>query len=60
MDHLVKFGPTSCTTEFRDILYLINKLKHYDVHENGQDKGAAIREKASNLSELLEDRDRIK
>lgn len=59
IEHLVKNGSPRCIQEFRDEIYQIRSLQDFSLHEDGADRGAAIREMSKRLYELLNDENKI-
>lgn len=60
LEYLIKNGADRVIQEARDKIYHIKTLQGFNHYAEGVDKGAGIREKAKELVELLNDKDRIK
>jgi len=59
IEHLIKNGSPRCIQEFRDEIYQIRSLQDFSLHEDGADRGAAIREMSKRIYELLNDENKI-
>jgi len=61
LEHLVRCGSERVVDECRERLYQIQTLENFHcVDEQGRDRGAAVRDSAKQLRELLNDRDKLK
>jgi len=59
IDYLIKNGSPRCVSEFREELFTIKPYQDFAHIEDGQDRGAAIREVAKNIINLLNDDKKI-
>jgi len=59
IEYLIKNGSPRCIQEFRDEIYQIRTLQDFSHYEDGQDRGAAIREVSKRVVTLLNDEAKI-
>jgi epsin len=59
IEYLIKNGSPRCIQEFRDEIYQIRTLQDFSHYEDGQDRGAAIREVSKRVVTLLNDEQKI-
>lgn len=55
VEHLLKFGSTSCVNEIRDEAFKIRLLQDFSYRENSEERGTGIRDKCKYISSLLAD-----
>lgn len=61
MDYLLHAGSENVVIYFRDNLYVIKTLKEFQyVDEEGKDQGANVRQKAKDITNLLQDEGRLR
>ena len=53
IEFLIKNGSERCVEVFRDRVYKIRTLEHFNCYEAGVDKGSGVREKSKQVVELL-------
>lgn len=58
--HLVKCGSEKVAQQSMERMDLLKSLSSYDLHEEGKDVGAMIRDKSKQIVSLLDDGDRLK
>lgn len=59
IEYLIKNGSPRCIQEFKDEIYQIRTLQDFSHYEDGQDRGAAIREVSKRVVTLLNDEQKI-
>ncbi|KAI0660166.1 hypothetical protein C8Q70DRAFT_1053387 [Cubamyces menziesii] len=61
LDYLLHAGSENVVVYFRDNLYVIKTLKEFQyVDEEGKDQGANVRQKAKDITNLLQDEARLR
>lgn len=61
LDYLVRYGSEDVVVWAKDNIYIIKTLKEFQASNSvGQDQGAIIRVKAKELTDLLNDEDRLR
>ncbi len=61
LDYLLHAGSENVVVYFRDNLYVIKTLKEFQyVDEEGKDQGANVRQKAKDITNLLQDESRLR
>lgn len=61
LDYLLHAGSENVVIYFRDNLYVIKTLKEFQyVDEEGKDQGANVRQKAKDITNLLQDEGRLR
>ena len=61
MDYLLHAGSENVVIYFRDNIYIIKTLKEFQfVDEEGKDQGANVRQKAKDITNLLQDESRLR
>ena len=61
LDYLLHAGSENVVIYFRDNLYLVKTLKEFQfIDEYGKDQGANVRQKAKDITNLLQDESRLR
>ncbi|OCH86916.1 ENTH-domain-containing protein [Obba rivulosa] len=61
LDYLLHAGSENVVIYFRDNLYIIKTLKEFQfIDEEGKDQGANVRQKAKDITNLLQDESRLR
>lgn len=61
LDYLLHAGSENVVIYFRDNLYVIKTLKEFQyIDEDGKDQGANVRQKAKDITNLLQDEGRLR
>ncbi|KAH9849173.1 hypothetical protein C2E23DRAFT_737901 [Lenzites betulinus] len=61
LDYLLHAGSENVVVYFRDNIYIIKTLKEFQyVDEEGKDQGANVRQKAKDITNLLQDESRLR
>ena len=61
LDYLLHAGSENVVVYFRDNIYIIKTLKEFQyVDEEGKDQGANVRQKAKDITNLLQDEARLR
>ncbi|CDO68512.1 hypothetical protein BN946_scf184998.g9 [Trametes cinnabarina] len=61
LDYLLHAGSENVVVYFRDNLYVIKTLKEFQyIDEEGKDQGANVRQKAKDITNLLQDESRLR
>ncbi|KAI8976387.1 hypothetical protein BD414DRAFT_496759 [Trametes punicea] len=61
LDYLLHAGSENVVVYFRDNLYVIKTLKEFQyIDEDGKDQGANVRQKAKDITNLLQDEARLR
>ena len=61
LDYLLHAGSENVVIYFKDNLYIIKTLKEFQyLDEEGKDQGANVRQKAKDISNLLQDESRLR
>ncbi|KDN45452.1 ENTH-domain-containing protein [Tilletiaria anomala UBC 951] len=61
LDYLLHAGSENCVIYFRDNIYVVKTLKEFQyVDEYGKDQGANVRQKAKDITNLLQDEARLR
>lgn len=60
IEFLIKNGSERCVEVFRDRVYKIRTLEHFNCYEAGVDKGSGVREKSKQVVELLGNNETIR
>ncbi|PPQ90335.1 hypothetical protein CVT25_007737 [Psilocybe cyanescens] len=61
LDYCLHQGSENCVIYFRDNIYVIKTLKEFQyVDEDGKDQGANVRQKAKDITNLLQDESRLR
>lgn len=61
LDYLLHAGSENCVIYFRDNIYVVKTLKEFQyVDEYGKDQGANVRQKAKDITNLLQDESRLR
>ena len=55
LDHLLKFGSTSCSNEIQDNVFKIRMFQDFSFREGAEEKGIGVRDKAKYLLSMLSD-----
>ena len=61
LDYLLHAGSENVVVYFRDNIYVIKTLKEFQyIDEEGKDQGANVRQKAKDITNLLQDESRLR
>ncbi|RPD56853.1 ENTH-domain-containing protein [Lentinus tigrinus ALCF2SS1-7] len=61
LDYLLHAGSENVVVYFRDNIYIIKTLKEFQfIDEEGKDQGANVRQKAKDITNLLQDESRLR
>ncbi|KAJ1022569.1 hypothetical protein NDA16_003558 [Ustilago loliicola] len=61
LDYLLHAGSENVVIYFRDNIYIVKTLKEFQyIDENGKDQGANVRQKAKDITNLLQDEARLR
>ncbi|KAG2002340.1 hypothetical protein CC2G_004538 [Coprinopsis cinerea AmutBmut pab1-1] len=61
LDYCLHNGSENVVIYFRDNIYIIKTLKEFQyIDEDGKDQGANVRQKAKDITNLLQDEDRLR
>lgn len=61
LDYILHAGSENVVIYFRDNIYIVKTLKEFVyVDDDGQDVGANVRQKAKDITNLLQDEDRLR
>ena len=61
LDYLLHAGSENCVIYFRDNIYVVKTLKEFQyIDEYGKDQGANVRQKAKDITNLLQDESRLR
>ncbi|PWY98352.1 ENTH-domain-containing protein [Testicularia cyperi] len=61
LDYLLHAGSENVVIYFRDNIYIVKTLKEFQyIDENGKDQGANVRQKAKDITNLLQDESRLR
>ena len=61
LDYLLHAGSENVVVYFRDNIYIVKTLKEFQyVDEEGKDQGANVRQKAKDITNLLQDESRLR
>ncbi|KAF5318302.1 hypothetical protein D9611_014361 [Ephemerocybe angulata] len=61
LDYCLHQGSENVVIYFRDNIYIIKTLKEFQyIDEDGKDQGANVRQKAKDITNLLQDEDRLR
>ena len=61
LDYLLHAGSENVVVYFKDNIYIIKTLKEFQfVDEEGKDQGANVRQKAKDITNLLQDESRLR
>ncbi len=61
LDYLLHAGSENCVIYFRDNMYVVKTLKEFQyIDEQGKDQGGNVRQKAKDITNLLQDEARLR